>query len=81
MDAYPDYENKDIRLIGEPNDYYIEVCCKIIRIVSCCDNNFYGSPNLVGLNYIPYNGTEGNWEYLYFRSHASLNEYGYIITR
>lgn len=58
---------------GDPTfQFNINVNNKVIKIKTYNqDINFYETPNLNGLYYIPYNGTEASKEYPYFRAHIN----------
>ena len=72
-DLIPDADDLDYSICGgDPKfKFYIIVNNKVIKIeTDGQDVNFYGSPNLNGVYYIPYDGSEENKTYPYFRSHC-----------
>lgn len=71
LDCVQNYENEDFVLVGGNAVFYIKVANRIVRISLDGNNNFYGTPNLKGLSYIPYDGTEEDKTYPYFRSHSN----------
>jgi Icc-related predicted phosphoesterase len=76
IDAFLDLEEKDYIIRGGTRFLFtLNIEGKIITICNDIENNFYGTPNLDGLYYIPYDETEQNREYPYFRSHANWVKY------
>ncbi|MBO4615542.1 MAG: hypothetical protein J5709_10550 [Bacteroidales bacterium] len=73
-DIIPDSDKSDYIVCGgDPaKQFNINVNNKTIKIKTDNSNvNFYGTPNLNGLYYILYDGTEASREYPYFRTHRN----------
>lgn len=77
LDMMENYEETNIIYMrgGPIPIFFINVDGSIVRFDLDGDNNIYGTPNLEGLYYNPYDGTEQSMVYPYFRSHANWVKY------